>query len=333
MGRSVLIHLLILGLSGVCWATNANSAENNTGFGYELLLAKLDYLEYKLLELQVETKEQGESILVNQNKSRRELMEQASELLEQQRIFANHEKILNAIFELNPRKHPADNSKLLTAILNEPISDVPSTVISCVQEKSKKSGRYWMAPTDFPKFEVYCEQTLHGGGWIVIQNRFNGSVDFFRNWTDYRNGFGSLDGEFWLGLEKIHQLTSTRMHELLIYLEDHAGVQKYAKYENFSIGDENDQYALKTLESCSGTLGDSLTNYKGMKFSTFDKDNDEHSENCASIYHGGWWYKACHASNLNGPYKKGDNSDTMTWYSFHNKHHGLKASKMMIREI
>ncbi|XP_065079781.1 microfibril-associated glycoprotein 4-like [Ochlerotatus camptorhynchus] len=333
MGRSVLIHLLVLGLFSFCWTTNANSAENNTGFGYELLLAKLDYLEYKLLELQVETKEQGESILVNQNITRRELMGQVSEILEQQRIFANHEKILNAIFELNPRKHPADNSKLLTAILNEPISDVPSTVKSCVEMKTNKSGRYWLTQTDLPKLEVYCEQTLHGGGWIVIQNRFNGSVDFFRNWTDYRNGFGSLDGEFWLGLEKIRQLTSTRMHELLIHLEDHAGVSKHAKYEKFAIGDESDQYALKTLESCSGTLGDSLIGHKGMKFTTFDRDNDEHFGNCASLFHGGWWYKACHTSNLNGPYKKGDDPDTMTWSTFLNKYYGLKVSKMMIRAI
>ena len=40
--------------------------------------------------------------------------------------------------------------------------------------------------------------------------------------------------------------------------------------------------------------GDSLTWHNGMKFSTFDVDNDIYDgTNCAEIHKGGWWYKGC----------------------------------------
>ena len=55
-----------------------------------------------------------------------------------------------------------------------------------------------------------------GGKWIVIQRRINDSVDFYLNWTDYVNGFGDLEGEFWYGLENIHCLTTRENVELRI---------------------------------------------------------------------------------------------------------------------
>jgi len=55
---------------------------------------------------------------------------------------------------------------------------------------------------------VACDAKTQGGGWTKILSRMDGSVDFYRNWNTYKNGFGDLDGEFFLGLDKIHALTA-----------------------------------------------------------------------------------------------------------------------------
>lgn len=57
-------------------------------------------------------------------------------------------------------------------------------------------------------FDVLCLFEQPSIGWTVIQQRINGSVNFYRGWNEYRNGFGDLQTEFWLGNEQIYQLTN-----------------------------------------------------------------------------------------------------------------------------
>ena len=141
-----------------------------------------------------------------------------------------------------------------------------------------------------------------GGGWTVFQRRQDGSVDFYRYWTDYENGFGDLTGEFWLGLSKIHRLTKEGSNTLRVDLGDFDNDTSYANYSTFNVSDGSTEYIL-TVGGYSGTAGDSLAWQNGMRFSTVDNDNDNWSgSNCAQFYTGAWWYNACYNSNLNGRY-------------------------------
>ena len=86
--------------------------------------------------------------------------------------------------------------------------------------------------------------TTSGGGWTVFQRRLDGSVDFFRGWQDYKNGFGNLNGEFWLGLDKINRLTTATQNELRIDMEDTTRNTAYAEYDLFAVTSEQQKYQL-----------------------------------------------------------------------------------------
>ncbi|KFB38510.1 hypothetical protein ZHAS_00005917 [Anopheles sinensis] len=206
---------------------------------------------------------------------------------------------------------------------------------SCRQAPVNYSDKYMIkAGINSQPFEVFCEQNKFDGGWTVIQHRFDGSVDFYRGWSEYRNGFGNLDGEFWLGLEYVHQLTKNRPHELLVEIKDFHGNYGYAKYSEFELGSETESYALKKLGIYSGTAADSMKWNKNEKFSTFDRDNNPSHAYYAELRHGAWWYWSSTLSNLNGRYQNTtEDWSAMTWYTFKVDWLGLSYSRMMIRDI
>ena len=174
---------------------------------------------------------------------------------------------------------------------------------------------------------------MKNGGWTVFQRRRDGSEDFYRGWADYVAGFGNLKREFWLGLDRINCLTSAAPRtELRVDLADFGGNYKYAQYSLFTVGNSGTNYTLK-IAGYTGTAGDSLAYHNGMQFTTKDRDNDQYSVNCATSFHGAWWYgPSCHHSNLNGLYRSGlDSTRGINWYHFLNNWVSLKFAQMKLR--
>jgi len=219
--------------------------------------------------------------------------------------------------------------------------------INCMDAKVRKSrnqsgtrgsGVYRVKPLDGGEaFDVFCDMKTGGGGWNVFSRRMDGSVDFYRPWVDYKNGFGKPSGEYWLGLDKINRLSRTMPHKLRIDLTAFDGAKKFGTWKTFMVDDEAHKYTLTARGFRDGGIGNSLRYHSGRPFSTYDRDNDAWANNCASYFHGAWWYGACHHSNLNGKYygypgKHPNNyADGADWLTFRGHFESAKKVAMKFK--
>ncbi|KAJ8311714.1 hypothetical protein KUTeg_011069 [Tegillarca granosa] len=172
----------------------------------------------------------------------------------------------------------------------------------------RRNQVYKIYPDGKTGFSVYCDMKTDGGGWT--------------QYFSYRNVLV-------LGNDRIHLLTRLNSYKLRLDLEDFNGTHKYASYSSFFVGSEATGYVLN-LGGYEGTAGDSLKYHNGVKFTTKDKDNDSYKlGNCAAFHKGGWWYRVCHNSNLNGIYMKNVIKDkSMNWLHFHNSYMSYKENSM-----
>ena len=222
----------------------------------------------------------------------------------------------------------------ITSIGN-PGNPIPRDCKEVHQRGCTQDGVYTIDPhcPNQKPFNVYCNNQ-----YTVFQRRMDGSENFTRGWADYVSGFGSVWGEQWLGLEKIHCLTTrTARTEMRIDMANFQGDKKYAYYNFFMVGNAASKYKLQ-VAGYSGTAGDSIryssANINGMAFTTYDNDNDLHGYNCAQEWKGGWWYKQCMRSQLNGIYHHDTTpreAEGVFWRTFTGYTHSLKFAEMKLR--
>ncbi|XP_037299706.1 fibrinogen alpha chain [Manduca sexta] len=216
---------------------------------------------------------------------------------------------------------------------------------SCVDLSNagmRESGVYYLQirGTTYWFLKVYCEQNIADGGWTVIHRRDDFGIpaeNFNRDWSDYKNGFGDPNKEFWLGNENIYMLTNNDDYMLRVELEDFDGNKRYAQYSRFKIYSEAEYYKLE-IDGYEGNAGDSLNDpwygSNNSPFSTYNRDNDRSSLNCASMLKGGWWWKSC-GRGLNGLYLHDPQDLTarqgIVWFRWRGWDYTLKRASMMIK--
>jgi len=135
---------------------------------------------------------------------------------------------------------------------------------------------------------------------ILIQQHYNGTTFFSRTWNEFKVGFGDVTGNYWIGNDRLHELTKFGQYKLRVDLKAKINRQWYwAEYKTFIVAHESTNYTLQVGEY-NGTAGDSMAIADGMKFTTNDRDNDiRSSHNCAVQFGGGFWFDSCFYAGLN----------------------------------
>ena len=173
---------------------------------------------------------------------------------------------------------------------------------------TKKPGTYLVTDfcgVNFSKTKLYCDTTSGGGGWTIIHRRQNGRINFTdRDWVEYEDGFGSYSSEFWMGLRSMHCLTRQGTWELRVDYTLNNGTKSYLHYNKFAVGPSTDQYQLSISGFDSLGLTDPFSYLNGKRFSSRDRDHDEHpTVNCGRT-DGGWWHLHCAGIEPNDHYEE-----------------------------
>ncbi|XP_061190274.1 fibroleukin-like [Saccostrea echinata] len=196
------------------------------------------------------------------------------------------------------------------------------------------AGVYKISPFGTSPVRVYCDLETMDGGWTAIQKRVGGFVNFDRNWSEYKNGFGAAEHNYWVGNDVIHLLTNEKNSSLYISITVQNGTRLHELYNGFSVSNETEKYQLFLAGPATGTLGGSIeADYlRRMYFSTPDRDNDRSSGGNSAASNGrkgGWWFDKCNIAFLNGQWASAD--WIWPWFTTVLKGTSVRETVMMVK--
>ena len=138
---------------------------------------------------------------------------------------------------------------------------------------------------------AWCDMQGADGGWILLQQRNDTTVNFSRNWVSFESGFGKPGVGFWVGNKYMHAITLNRRHMLRIELPDiYWGDQSlFGEYDSFQVSSPSTNYILQ-VGNFRGNMANILSAVNNSAFSTWDRDNDDLDGSCVMEMKGAWWY-------------------------------------------
>ncbi|KAH8325431.1 hypothetical protein KR067_011420 [Drosophila pandora] len=239
------------------------------------LLEKCQSKNYQLQERLSEVQSQLYEVNLNSQKKDVELQSLKTQIAQQAAL----------ITQLNKESKPRDQKDQ---------SQSNSTQVENLPDRCPSTQDTWRVYREiqFPglePFKVTCYSFKDiGSGWMEVYYKYNTSTELNQTYDQYINGFGNVKYEHFIGLEKLHILTSQKPHEVFIYNYIH-GVYKI-RCDNFVVGDRSEGNSLKQIDGCTGdTSHFNLT--QGTKFSTFDRDQDGNpDQNWAQEMGYGFWF-------------------------------------------
>ena len=195
--------------------------------------------------------------------------------------------LLNDCYNANP--YPLQPSTLRNYYFSKKNKDCVSLMLA-----GEQSGFHSISPFGEESFNVWCTTK---DGWIVLWHT-HFRKDMNRSWNDYKNGFHSGDS-YWLGNEYIHLLTRDCNYEIKVFIRIHKdggkphGIKLF--FNKFCVGSSDTNYTITFNDTA--LADNNVLRRTGLQFSTYDRDNDKSSTNCAHKYNRGWWFDDC-ASNI-----------------------------------